>query len=531
MSDTQPSHKLASDKPDLASQKPVSAYCFLSNNCLQCIPINEFNSIADSLLHLGDSSAVNDDASYTPDKLYLKNRNLIYRLNDPSVSDSELEPSSLSTHVVSSSPPSASKLSLPHAPSPLRRSPSPCPSNEELQVSLIIVNYSTHAIYSPKLIINTIEDMEQGYPELRNLLSKVIPGWTDFSRMEFKKLTGGITNMLLRARYGDSDVLIRAYGHGTNLIIDRHREFISHLMLNSIGLAPPIFSRFKNGLVYGYLPGRSLEPQELSDPAIFPLVAQQLGYLHESLDYKLIEKGVETVREYLRGLKPHKNSKRHKPKTSFISNIWDLIEDWIDVVPVNKSLIASFADHSPDETVSEELLKDIIKKEFFWLKQQLVNANSPTVAAHCDLLSGNIIIPEERGPIRDDALPDRASNQIQFIDYEYMMPAPRAFDIANHLAEWQGFLCDRSAIPDPSPNNPLLVKWVKAYLNNEDATESQVSDLILEIATFYGLPGFYWGIWAMIQSELSNIDFDYAEYGQKRLEEYWDWKRIFSKAT
>ena len=29
-----------------------------------------------------------------------------------------------------------------------------------------------------------------------------------------------------------------------------------------------------------------------------------------------------------------------------------------------------------------------------------------------------------------------------------MLPAPRAFDIANHLAEWQGFNCDRSAIPN-----------------------------------------------------------------------------------
>ena len=57
---------------------------------------------------------------------------------------------------------------------------------------------------------------------------------------------------------GDAEpVLIRVYGHGTNLIIDRHREFISHLILNSIGLAPPVFARFKNGLVYGYLDGRS----------------------------------------------------------------------------------------------------------------------------------------------------------------------------------------------------------------------------------------------------------------------------------
>ena len=30
----------------------------------------------------------------------------------------------------------------------------------------------------------------------------------------------------------------------------------------------------------------------------------------------------------------------------------------------------------------------------------------------------------------------------------------------------------------------------------------------------------------MIQSELSNIDFNYLNYGKLRLEEYWQWKMI-----
>ena len=73
-------------------------------------------------------------------------------------------------------------------------------------------------------------------------------------------------------------------------------------------------------------------------------------------------------------------------------------------------------------------------------------------------------------------------------------------------------------------DNPVMVKWVRSYLNNPDASENEVQKLIDEIALFYGMPGFYWGIWAMIQSEISQIDFDYADYGKLRLEEYWDWK-------
>jgi len=48
--------------------------------------------------------------------------------------------------------------------------------------------------------------------------------------------------------------------------------------------------------------------------------------------------------------------------------------------------------------------------------------------------------------------------------------------------------------------------------------------LIDQVDTFRGLPGFYWGIWALIQATISQIDFDYASYAEIRLGEYWAWK-------
>jgi hypothetical protein len=39
-----------------------------------------------------------------------------------------------------------------------------------------------------------------------------------------------------------------------------------------------------------------------------------------------------------------------------------------------------------------------------------------------------------------------------------------------------------------------------------------------------GIPGFYWGVWALIQATISQIDFDYASYAELRLGEYWAWK-------
>lgn len=45
-----------------------------------------------------------------------------------------------------------------------------------------------------------------------------------------------------------------------------------------------------------------------------------------------------------------------------------------------------------------------------------------------------------------------------------------------------------------------------------------------EVESFRGIPGLYWGIWALIQATISQIDFDYASYAEIRLGEYWAWR-------
>ena len=263
---------------------------------------------------------------------------------------------------------------------------------------------SPPSIFLPKLVINLEDNMKNDFKDVKELLLRIFPEWTDVNKITTKQLTGGITNMLLSCKYADSEpVLIRVYGHGTNLIIDRHREFISHLILNSINLAPKVYARFKNGMIYGFLDGRSLQPEELSNEALYPLIAQQLGNLHNKVDYTLIEQGIEKLRTLKLGMRRRRSSssslsfkKKPNNKKKFISNIWELLDDWINIVPVNEDLISSFQQNLPNETVTEDNLKDIIKKEFSWLTKTLTtSSNSPTVSSHCDLLSGNIIIPTD----------------------------------------------------------------------------------------------------------------------------------------
>ena len=85
----------------------VSAYCFISHDKVNLIPVTTDNvddEDEDNNSHNGNNittphitindlhhEAIEDHADFTPDKLYLKNKNLLYSLNNPSISDVEVE--------------------------------------------------------------------------------------------------------------------------------------------------------------------------------------------------------------------------------------------------------------------------------------------------------------------------------------------------------------------------------------------------------------------------------------------------------
>jgi ethanolamine kinase len=146
------------------------------------------------------------------------------------------------------------------------------------------------------------------------------------------------------------------------------------------------------------------------------------------------------------------------------------------------------------------------------------------VFAHCDLLSGNVII-QPRSNNAADGL-----ETVSFIDYEYATPSPAAFDLANHFAEWGGFDCEHDLLPTRSQRFDFIREYIRSYFAHLDPDhppvdeEAETRQLFDEVKIFRGIPGFYWGIWALIQATISQIDFDYASYAEIRLGEYWSWR-------
>lgn len=174
------------------------------------------------------------------------------------------------------------------------------------------------------------------------------------------------------------------------------------------------------------------------------------------------------------------------------------------------------------------------------------------VYGHCDLLSGNVIIHPQ--PFTFPTTTPQ-STTVSFIDYEYATPCPAAFDLANHFAEWGGLSCDYSVLPIRSVRRSFLGEYLDSYkvhmtqaLSSRASTrlENGVKEAALqtgeeqeqeerwdkeleqrlfdEVDRFRGIPGLYWGVWALIQKTISQIDFDYGSYAEVRLGEYWAWR-------
>lgn len=164
--------------------------------------------------------------------------------------------------------------------------------------------------------------------------------------------------------------------------------------------------------------------------------------------------------------------------------LFSTIRKWISILPNN------FKPKSPIHTKS--WLIELVDS----LQPALESVHSSTVFCHNDLLYGNIIYQD---------------GCARFIDYEYGCPNPRAFDIANHFCEWAGFECDYKKYPNEAQQR----HFVKNYCcGGED-----VEVVMMEVKLYSPAPHLFWGVWALVQSTISDIDFDYLGYAELRFAE------------
>ncbi|KAJ2549833.1 hypothetical protein EV175_004297 [Coemansia sp. RSA 1933] len=310
------------------------------------------------------------------------------------------------------------------------------------------------------------------FEDANTLLLQVFPAWKD-NDVALKECREGITNKLVMCtnKTNDTTVLIRAYGKNTDFIIDRNSELLNMIRLSRLGVCPPVYARFENGLMYGFIPGTVAKPEEMGNELWAPLISRKLA---------------EWSQISLPGT--------HAPQ------LFPTLRQWMHYIP------QSYSDPKANETFHGYFSLDKLASEMAELELLLSKLNSPVVFSHNDLLSGNIIMSESK-------------DQVFFIDYEYGMYNYRAFDIANHFNEYAGFECDYSRYP----SKEAQMAWFKVYLDTlgQDSGEAALEVLYKEVCHFQLASHFYWGIWALIQASISDIDFDYMECAKMRFEEYY----------
>ncbi|KAJ2792987.1 hypothetical protein H4R21_006070, partial [Coemansia helicoidea] len=186
------------------------------------------------------------------------------------------------------------------------------------------------------------------------------------------------------------------------------------------GMCPPLYARFRNGLVYGYIPGTVPSPEEMGNDLYAPLIARQLAdWGQTSLPCDHSPQLIPTLRR------------------------------WLGDVPT------SYGDERKDALFRKHFSLEMLHTELGELERLAALANSPVVFAHNDILSGNVVL----APSRD---------KVSFIDYEYAAYNYRGFDIANHFNEYAGFECDYSRYPAKDAQ----LRWFKVYLDRSGLDSS-----------------------------------------------------------
>ena len=214
---------------------------------------------------------------------------------------------------------------------------------------------------------------EESQTSALRLILTLRPGWEN-GKVEFIRFTDGITNTLLKVvnkrpglsaeEIDNEAVLLRAYGKGTDLIIDRERETQNHELLSQHNLAPELLARFHNGMLYRFIRGAVTSPADLRRQSIWRAVARRLAEWHAvipCLPYQKAPIAAEINGSHQFGLPTPTSSRKDPALQAAIDNVapgkpapnvWTVMQKWIYALPV-----ASDSEMARQATLQKELTR------------------------------------------------------------------------------------------------------------------------------------------------------------------------------
>jgi ethanolamine kinase len=337
--------------------------------------------------------------------------------------------------------------------------------------------------------------------EVVRVCSALVPGWAELppEQLALTQLVGGITNLLWRVDVDGAwcaaadgricSVLVRRYGDGSEMLIDRKRETAVLRALSDAGFDVALVAAFSNGRVEKWLEGwKALTMEEMRDPQVASAVAGQVARLHS------------TAPEAVPGISPEDPA------------LWRQLRSWL-----KQALALEFPEGGAKAAALRtvelgRIAHEIDTLELQWRRLQRAGGGTQApVFAHNDMLNGNIMIKQM-------ARSDPDWPQVILIDFEYSDYNFRAFDIGNYFHEWAGFDCEWEEFPSEATQRAFIARYLASLAERNAAyTEAAAEQLYREVQVLGLASNLYWGLWGVLQAQYSTLDFDYLGYSARRL--------------
>jgi thiamine kinase-like enzyme len=246
-----------------------------------------------------------------------------------------------------------------------------------------------------------------------------VPQWAGAKKIITTPLGGGITNNNFRVDIGGESYVLRIPGADTEILgINRANEYEANLAAGKLGIAPEVyyFIQPEGYLVTRFINGRSIPPEEISQPENIRTVMHTLRKIHAMQEIRGTFNAFKVVRDY--------TDIAHRYKVAFPQNY-----DW--------------------------LIESLQEAE----QAMLVNPNKPC-PCHNDLLNANFLI----------------NSQLYILDWEYSGMGDLFFDLANFsdhhsLTEDQDHWLLRCYFgKEPTPNQWAHLKIMKIMSDLREAT-------------------------------------------------------------
>ncbi|CAN4127890.1 unnamed protein product [Withania somnifera] len=257
-------------------------------------------------------------------------------------------------------------------------------------------------VYSPLTVDHSLSIIHIK-PKIVELCKDLFNQWSnlDDSHFSVERVSGGITNLLLKVSVREDDgkhesMTVRLYGPNTEYVINRERELQAIQHLSAAGFGAKLLGVFGNGMVQSFIDARTLTPSDMKNPKLAAEIAKQLRKFHQ----------VE-----IPGSK--------EPQV------------WNDVLKFFKNASTLQFDEGEKKIKYDTISFQEVHNEIIKLKELTDRLNAPVVFAHNDLLSGNLMLNEDK-------------EKLYLIDFEYGSYNYRGFDIGNHFNEYAGYDCDYS---------------------------------------------------------------------------------------